>query len=408
LLDSLLQEMSNNTTDENRSTSLFREYIRIKTVQPHPDYPKCMEFLKTQANSLGLPYRITECVPGKPIFVMTWSGTDPSSPSIMLNSHTDVVPVFPEHWKYEPFSAEKESNGDIYGRGTQDMKCVGIQHLEAVRKLKEAGNKFKRTIHLTFVPEEEVGGVDGMQKWVHTEHFKSLNVGFGLDEGLASEDEEIPAYYGERNVFWLIVTCPGNPGHGSRFVENTPGEKAQYMINRLMEYRESEKKRLEANPDFTLGDVTSVNLTIMEGGVQHNVVPDKFVLKFDIRITPTTNLKEFEAKLRGWADEAGPGIEFSYAQKFTDQTMTSVAVDDPWWAALTAAFNKHNLNVKPQIFPAGTDSRFLREVGIPAIGFSPMNHHPVLLHDHNEYLNEATFLRGIDIFEDMIANIANV
>ena len=33
-------------------------------------------------------------------------------------------------------------------------------------------------------------------------------------------------------------------------------------------------------------------------------------------------------------------------------------------------------------------SRFLRELGIPAIGFSPMPNTPTLLHDHNEYLNE--------------------
>ena len=49
-----------------------------------------------------------------------------------------------------------------------------------------------------------------------------------------------------------------------------------------------------------------------------------------------------------------------------------------------------------------------REVGIPALGFSPMNHTPVLLHDHNEFLNEKVFLRGIDIFEDIIVEMASV
>ena len=58
---------------------------------------------------------------------------DPSLSSIMLNSHMDVVPVFPEHWTYPPFSAHKDEDGNIYGRGTQDMKSVGIQHFEAVR-----------------------------------------------------------------------------------------------------------------------------------------------------------------------------------------------------------------------------------------------------------------------------------
>ena len=104
--------------------------------------------------------------------------------------------------------------------------------------------------------------MDGMAKFVQSAQFKSLNVGFSLDEGLAGPDEEIPLYYGERNVFWLKITCQGSPGHGSRFLENTAGEKAQKVINKLLEFRALEKARLESNPDLTLGDVTTVNLTL--------------------------------------------------------------------------------------------------------------------------------------------------
>ena len=85
---------------------------------------------------------------GKPIFLMTWEGEDPSLPSLLLNSHTDVVPVFPESWKHDPFAAVKEENGDIYARGTQDMKSVGIQHIEAIKRLKASGVRLKRTVHL--------------------------------------------------------------------------------------------------------------------------------------------------------------------------------------------------------------------------------------------------------------------
>ena len=97
---------------------------------------------------------------------------------------------------------------------------MGIQHIEAVRRLKEQGKKFKRTIHLVFVPEEEVctfvlswhykwhsqvGGLDGMKLFVHTPEFKAMNVGFGLDEGIAGPGEVMPLFYGERNVFWIKV-----------------------------------------------------------------------------------------------------------------------------------------------------------------------------------------------------------
>jgi len=395
-------------TPEDPAVTLFREYVRIESVQPNPDYEGCIRFLSAQAEILDLPYQVLECVAGKPIFIMTWVGTEPDLPTVMLNSHTDVVPVFPEHWTHPPFSAFKDKEGNIYGRGTQDMKCVGIQHLEAVRRLKNSGKRLKRTLHLSFVPDEEIGGLDGMMKFVHTQEFKKLNVGFGLDEGIAVPGDTIPVYFGERNVFWIQITCNGSPGHGSRFLENNAAIKAQYMINKLLGFRAKEKARLESDPSLTLGDVTTVNLNIMKGGVQTNVVPDKFDLTFDIRITPTTKLQEFEKMIRDWMAEAGEGLELTFIQKFTDQTMTSTSPEDPWFSALTAGFDKHNLKTKNEIFPAGTDSRYLREVGIPAIGFSPMPNTPTLLHDHNEFLNETIFLKGIDIFTDIIQNVANV
>ena len=36
-----------------------------------------------------------QCKPDKPVFVMTWEGKNPKLASVLLNSHIDVVPVFP-------------------------------------------------------------------------------------------------------------------------------------------------------------------------------------------------------------------------------------------------------------------------------------------------------------------------
>ena len=75
---------------------------------------------------------------------------------------------------------------------------------------------------------------------------------------------------------------------------------------------------------------------------------------------------------------------------------------------IRTAIDKNGLKVATEIFPAATDSRFIREVGIPAFGFSPMPNTPILLHDHNEFLNENIFLKGIDIFCDIISEVAQV
>lgn len=54
-----------------------------------------MEFLLRQARSLNLPSNIYYMAPGKPIVIITWIGKKPELPSVLLNSHMDVVPVYP-------------------------------------------------------------------------------------------------------------------------------------------------------------------------------------------------------------------------------------------------------------------------------------------------------------------------
>lgn len=54
----------------------------------------CVRFLKAQAQGLDLPLKVYQVVAGKPIVVITWAGTEPTLPTILLNSHMDVVPVF--------------------------------------------------------------------------------------------------------------------------------------------------------------------------------------------------------------------------------------------------------------------------------------------------------------------------
>ncbi|CAJ0584960.1 unnamed protein product, partial [Mesorhabditis spiculigera] len=394
---------------EDIAVTKFREYLRVRTVQPTPDYEGCVKFLFGLADELGIERKRFEAHPGRPFVLMTIPGQDPSLSSIMLYSHTDVVPVFPEHWKYDPFSAHKDEKGDIYARGAQDMKCVGSQYVEALRRHFQRGQKqFLRTIHIVWGPDEEVGGTLGMAKFIELPEFKALNIGFALDEGLASETETYKVYYAERCPWWIRVTFPGQPGHGSKFIEDTAGEKMQSFINSALAFREKQKALLAADTQKTLGDVTTLNLTVIQGGVQTNVLPEKFECEFDIRVPPTVEFDEFEKELNGWAAKAGKGTKIEYKQHTKIKNMTPTTRDDPFWKAFEDTLNSENCKFVKEIFTGATDSRYLREKGLRSIGFSPMNNTPSLLHDHNEYLNEKVFLRGVEIYEKLIAALASV
>lgn len=75
---------------------------------------------------------------------------------------------------------------------------------------------------------------------------------------------------------------------------------------------------------------------------------------------------------------------------------------------LTFLYLLRNMELKPQITTGSTDARYLRIVGVPALGFSPINNTPRLAHDHNEFLNKDIFLRGIEIYQNIIPEVANV
>lgn len=96
----------------------------------------------------------------------------------------------------------------------------------------------------------------------------------------------------------VYFKCSGNAGHGSLLLKNTAGEKVNYLISKFMEFRANEVQRLENNPELTIGDVTTVNLTMLEGGVQSNVVPPLLTVVFDVRLAIDVDLKAFESNVR--------------------------------------------------------------------------------------------------------------
>jgi len=398
-----------NKWENNEEIQLFREYLRIPSVHPDVDYEPCVAFLKKQADNLNLPMKIYyPAHEKKPIVILTWNGTKPELPSIILNSHMDVVPVYAESWTHPPFSAHIDSEGRIYARGSQDMKCVGMQYLAAVRQLKKDGIKFRRTIHIVFVPDEEIGGKLGMREFVHKDEFKALNAGFSLDEGVAGPDEIYPVFYAERSIWHVYFNISGATGHGSLLHKNTAGEKLNYIMQKMFGLRDHEVKRLENNPELTIGDVTTINLTQLSGGVQSNVVPPMLVACFDVRIAIDVCQKKFENQLKQWCEEAGGGIELEYEQKEVRVEPTKIDSSNQFWLAFKKAVDGLGLKIRTQVFPGGTDSRYIREVGIPAIGFSPMNNTPILLHDHDEFLKADTYLHGIEIYKKLIPAVANL
>ncbi|KAI5397271.1 uncharacterized protein LOC127098004 [Lathyrus oleraceus] len=419
LLSTATLTFSASESSESNIISRFQQFLQIKTNHPTPNYTQSSDFLTSQAKSLSLHSQTIELVPGKPLVLLKWTGTSPELPAIMLYSHTDVVPAEQDKWDHPPFEAHVDSEGRIYARGSQDMKCVGMQYLEAVRKLKQWGFQPKRTIYLAFAPDEEIGGHDGAEKFSLSRVFQDLNVGIVLDEGLPSLDDHYRAFYAERSPWWLVIKAVGIPGHGAKLYDNSAMENLLKSIESIRRYRASQSDLIKAGLK-AVGEVVSINTVFLKSGTPSptgfvmNLQPSEAEAGFDIRVPPTADTESLERRI---AEEWAPtwrNMSFIFKQKMYGRdasgkpAVTKTDSSNPWWALLENAVQEAGGKLgKPEIFPASTDARYFRSLGFPAIGFSPIANTPDLLHDHNEYLHKDEYLKGIKIYESIIKAYAS-
>ena len=434
--------MSLQLTPDEIETSLlkFIELIRFPTISNsavvNGSYQACGTWLLNQLKEIGLhSFILEESLENKPIVIATWEGSDPSLPCLLLNSHYDVVPVVLDKWTVPAFDGLRQ-NGKIYGRGTQDMKCVCMQYITAIAKLKSLGD-FKpiRTIHLSFIPDEEIGGIDGMNILLTSDWFASVKLELALDEGLANESNDMSIFYGERLPWWVKITAQGNTGHASRFIDGTAVEQLLAVTSKAMEFRKEQKDILHGvnqhagcshavavKKKATLGDVTSMNITMLRSGVQANgedivnVIPPTAEAGFDIRISPNMETSEMLSKLDLWCEEVtrntpglnkkeGHGVSWSFVRDplySHNITSTDPAVNQ-WYALFEQTLlTQHNIKLVPEVFPAATDSRFLRALGYKAFGFSPMRNIRIMLHENDEFIEEAVYAEGCQVYVTLI------
>ncbi|XP_072938842.1 uncharacterized protein [Epargyreus clarus] len=383
----------------------FQEYVRIDTsCQENLKYS--VEFWQRQASELGLPFAVYY-PGGLPICVITWTGTDPSLPSIMLNSHADVVGVEEKYWTYPPFSAHIDEKCNLYGRGTQDTKCVTIQYMEAIRSLMNSNITLLRTLHIVIMPDEETGGFNGIKPFMKTEEFRSLNIGFALDEGLNSVEDIIYASYQDRRPWQMKFTVFGESGHGSGMPSGSAMEKMNKLFNIVMKYREEQKEMLKRLDPSDFGGSTSVNINIIEGGIGTNVIPTEMSAVIDMRLAVSANVADVGNMVESWRMEAGNDTKIDFIRH--DLISLATPLDsNPYWQAMVQTAKDIGINMQPVVLPATSDMLVMRNAGIPAVGFAPKVRTPNHLHGNDEYLSVEVFLEGIDIYVAILKSLGNV
>ena len=257
---------------------ILKEIVKIDTCYPpgssklFSNYVK--KYLKKSnlfVKSLGVDKEKTNIVA---------SNHNSSKKSLVFNSHIDTVRPIISEWKSNPFNLKIDKKFS-YGLGAVNCKGSAAVHLYLAKNLKKLFPNLKSNIDFTFVTDEENLGPDGTR---YLRKIKKINP-HTLVLGAPTNNDFVIE---ERGFFWIEVEVFGKTSHaGEPHKGENSIEKSSKIINSLnISYKKILKK-------YDVGvHKSTINVGMINGGENVNVVPYKTKIVIDRRITHKENIKK--------------------------------------------------------------------------------------------------------------------
>lgn len=191
---------------------------------------------------------------------------DEAKPTILLNSHHDTV-LPNDGYTRNPFKPVVD-DGKLYGLGSNDAGGALTSLITTFAHFYDQENLAYNVVFAASA-EEEISGETGMRSLIHELP--------EIDFAIVGEPTQMRMAIAEKGLMVLNCTAYGKSGHAAR----DEGENAIY--NALEDIRWFQTYEFDKKSD-TLGAI-KMAVTIIEGGNQHNVVPDKCTFTIDVRST---------------------------------------------------------------------------------------------------------------------------
>ncbi|NMM13456.1 MAG: M20/M25/M40 family metallo-hydrolase [Rhodoferax sp.] len=279
--------------------------------------------------------------------------------TILLNAHGDVVPPG-EGWTKEPYGGQIE-DGKIYGRATAVSKGDFSTYAFAVRALEAVARPTAGSVELLFTYDEEFGGEVG-PAWLlkHQIIQPDLMIAAGFSY------QVITAHNG---CLQMEVTVHGQMAHAAIPDSGVDALQAAVHILSALYAQNTLFKKVSSSVEGITHPYLNVGL--IEGGTNTNVIPGRVTFKLDRRMIPEEIPAQVEATLRQIILDAAmqqPGIRVDIKRILLAHAMQPLPGNKP----LVDAIQKHGKAVFGEDIPAlgtplYTDVRLFCEAGIPGV-----------------------------------------
>ena len=127
----------------NEATDLLQRFLRVDTSNPPGNEEVACDWLAAVLSADGIPSRKLISAPGRANLIADLDSPGSEGLPLVLLNHTDVVPVESAYWTVDAFAGVIK-DGCLWGRGTIDMKGMGIIELVVMLAMKRQGVKLRR------------------------------------------------------------------------------------------------------------------------------------------------------------------------------------------------------------------------------------------------------------------------
>ena len=430
------------------AVQILSDYIKIETTNPPGNEMAGARYLQGILEREGLVVTVLESQPERGNVICPLKGKDGLAPLILLH-HIDVVPAEENKWKYPPYSGAVV-DGEIWGRGAQDCKSLGVIELLAFLLLKREGFQSKRDIVYLATADEETGGKWGVG-WLFENHPEMMRAEYVINEGggvgmIVGGRNVYTCQTAEKGICWLKLTFRGKPGHGSVPHDDNCVVKMARAIEKISSYRSPLRRTLTtANflkgiaeeqsfprslimrqilnpvfskaiekriPDAGLKGMVGAILrntfvpTVVQGGQKTNVIPSECSCQVDCRILPGVDPEMIKTEIRSLLNDS-KDYEIEILQT---SPASESAGDNALYRAMAKTLTRLDSKAKmiPMMLTGATDSRFFRDKGTAAYGFQPMapiknlSEYVSRVHGHDERIAAESLLFGTRVLYELL------
>lgn len=220
------------------------------------------------------------------------------------------------------------------------------------------------------------------------------------DAAVVTEPTDLQIGVGHKGFAWFEIETSGRAAHGSRPNE---GRDAILRMGRVLSALEALDRELQARPPHPLMGTPSLHASIIDGGREMSVYPDRCRLQMERRTVAGESAGDADGEIqRLLARIRVEDPEFSGAARLVfSRPAYETPGEHPMIGMLLAGAAARGLGLTRGGMTFWTDAAVLGEAGIPSVLFGPGG---AGLHSTEEYVRIGDVLACRDLLADFALN----